>query len=397
MTTTKKIFPVLGMSCASCAINVENILKMQNGVLQVAVNFANSTVTVEYNPSLIQTTKMKIVIQEAGYDLMIEDHKDKQLEVEKIQAKNFQKLKQKTIWALVLSVPIVIIGMFFMDIKYANEIMWILSTPVVLYFGKDFFIQAWKQASHRTANMDTLVALSTGIAYLFSVFNTLFPHFLHSKGLHSHVYFEAASVIIGFILLGKLLEEKAKGNTTSAIKKLMGLQPKTVTIIKDEQAIEIPIEHVQIGDLILVKPGEKMAVDGIVIDGSSYVDESMLSGEPIPVFKEIKSNVFAGTINQKGSFTFTAKKIGSDTMLAHIIKAVQEAQGSKAPVQQLVDKVAAVFVPVVIGIATLSFIVWYFASSENAFSNCLPLRFRLGNSNGYYGGNRKRSGARYIN
>ncbi|HRB18786.1 MAG TPA: HAD-IC family P-type ATPase, partial [Chitinophagales bacterium] len=367
MTTTKKIFPVLGMSCASCAINVENILKMQNGVLQVAVNFANSTVTVEYNPSLIQTTKMKIVIQEAGYDLMIEDHKDKQLEVEKIQAKNFQKLKQKTIWALVLSVPIVIIGMFFMDIKYANEIMWILSTPVVLYFGKDFFIQAWKQASHRTANMDTLVALSTGIAYLFSVFNTLFPHFLHSKGLHSHVYFEAASVIIGFILLGKLLEEKAKGNTTSAIKKLMGLQPKTVTIIKDEQAIEIPIEHVQIGDLILVKPGEKMAVDGIVIDGSSYVDESMLSGEPIPVFKEIKSNVFAGTINQKGSFTFTAKKIGSDTMLAHIIKAVQEAQGSKAPVQQLVDKVAAVFVPVVIGIATLSFIVWYFASSENAF------------------------------
>lgn len=371
MTTTKKIFPVLGMSCASCAINVENILKMQNGVLQVAVNFANSTVTVEYNPSLIQTTKMKIVIQEAGYDLMIEDHKDKQLEVEKIQAKNFQKLKQKTIWALVLSVPIVIIGMFFMDIKYANEIMWILSTPVVLYFGKDFFIQAWKQASHRTANMDTLVALSTGIAYLFSVFNTLFPHFLHSKGLHSHVYFEAASVIIGFILLGKLLEEKAKGNTTSAIKKLMGLQPKTVTIIKDEQAIEIPIEHVQIGDLILVKPGEKMAVDGIVIDGSSYVDESMLSGEPIPVFKEIKSNVFAGTINQKGSFTFTAKKIGSDTMLAHIIKAVQEAQGSKAPVQQLVDKVAAVFVPVVIGIATLSFIVWYFASSENAFTQAL--------------------------
>ena len=371
MTTTKKIFPVLGMSCASCAINVENILKMQNGVLQVAVNFANSTVTVEYNPSLIQTTKMKIVIQEAGYDLMIEDHKDKQLEVEKIQAKNFQKLKQKTIWALVLSVPIVIIGMFFMDIKYANEIMWILSTPVVLYFGKDFFIQAWKQASHRTANMDTLVALSTGIAYLFSVFNTLFPHFLHSKGLHSHVYFEAASVIIGFILLGKLLEEKAKGNTTSAKKKLMGLQPKTVTIIKDEQAIEIPIEHVQIGDLILVKPGEKMAVDGIVIDGSSYVDESMLSGEPIPVFKEIKSNVFAGTINQKGSFTFTAKKIGSDTMLAHIIKAVQEAQGSKAPVQQLVDKVAAVFVPVVIGIATLSFIVWYFASSENAFTQAL--------------------------
>ena len=220
--------------------------------------------------------------------------------------------------------------------------------------------------------MDTLVALSTGVAYIFSVFNTLFPEFWHERGLHAHVYFEAASVIIGFILLGKLLEEKAKGNTSSAIKKLMGLQPKTVTIVQDGgYQMEIPIEQVEIGNTIVVKPGEQIAVDGIVINGNSFVDESMLSGEPVPVLKNENDKVFAGTINQKGSFQFKADKVGSETMLAHIIKMVQDAQGSKAPVQKLVDKIAGIFVPIVIVIAVASFIVWNIFGGDNGFTQGL--------------------------
>jgi Cu2+-exporting ATPase len=232
--------------------------------------------------------------------------------------------------------------------------------------GQGFFVNAWKQAKHRSANMDTLVALSTGIAYLFSVFNMLFADFWHQRGLHAHVYFEAAAVIIAFILLGKLLEERAKGNTSSAIKKLMGLQPKTVIVVQaDGTEKQTAIEDVSAGDVILVKPGEKIAVDGMVISGNSYVDESMLSGEPVPVLKKEKEKVFAGTINQKGSFRFRAVKVGKETMLAHIIKMVQDAQGSKAPVQKLVDRIAGIFVPTVIGIAILTFTLWLILGGEN--------------------------------
>jgi len=256
--------------------------------------------------------------------------------------------------------------MFFMNMPFANEIMWFLSTPVLFWLGSDFYINAWKQAKHRSANMDTLVALSTGIAYIFSVFNMLFADFWHQRGLHAHVYFEAAAVIIAFILLGKLLEEKAKGNTSSAIKKLMGLQPKTVIVIQaDGTEKQTAIEDVNTGDIILVKPGEKIAVDGMVTSGNSYVDESMLSGEPVPVLKKENEKVFAGTINQKGSFQFEAVKVGKETMLAQIIKMVQDAQGSKAPVQKLVDKIAGIFVPVVIGIAILTFILWFFLGGDN--------------------------------
>ena len=256
--------------------------------------------------------------------------------------------------------------MFFMDMPYADPIMWLFSTPVVIWLGRDFFVNAWKQAKHRSANMDTLVALSTGIAYLFSVFNMLFADFWHQRGLHAHVYFEAAAVIIAFILLGKLLEERAKGNTSSAIKKLMGLQPKTVIVVQaDGTEKQTAIEDVSAGDVILVKPGEKIAVDGMVISGNSYVDESMLSGEPVPVLKKEKEKVFAGTINQKGSFRFRAVKVGKETMLAHIIKMVQDAQGSKAPVQKLVDRIAGIFVPTVIGIAILTFTLWLILGGEN--------------------------------
>ena len=220
--------------------------------------------------------------------------------------------------------------------------------------------------------MDTLVANSTGIAYLFSLFNMLFPEFWLERGIHPHVYFEAASVIIAFILLGRLLEEKAKGNTSSAIRKLMGLQPKTVTVITGSSSERIvPIEQIRPGDIILVKPGERIAVDGIVTEGSSYVDESMLSGEPVAVAKQKDAKVFAGTINQKGSFRFSAEKVGTDTLLAKIIHMVQDAQGSKAPVQQLVDRIAAIFVPVIIGIAVLSFVAWILLDGQNGFTHGL--------------------------
>lgn len=366
VSTVKNTFPVLGMTCASCAGSAESIVKYQEGVVSSSVNFATGNLTVEYLPNMIDAVQLQQAVQSIGYDLLIADETQQQETLEAIHIKKFRQLKSKTIWAVILSIPVVIIGMFLMDMPYANPIMWLFATPVVLWLGKDFFINAWKQARHRSANMDTLVALSTGIAYLFSVFNMLFEDFWHQRGLHAHVYFEAAAVIVAFILLGKLLEEKAKGNTSSAIKKLMGLQPKTVMVIQaDGTEKQIAIEAVSTGDVILVKPGEKIAVDGIVTSGSSYVDESMLSGEPVPVLKAEDEKVFAGTINQKGSFQFRAMKVGKETMLAQIIKMVQDAQGSKAPVQKLVDKIAGIFVPVVMAIAIFTFILWFILGGDN--------------------------------
>lgn len=369
VTTIKKTIPVLQMTCASCAISTESIVKFLPGIVSSQVNYATATLTVEYIPSLVTVNQMRQAVQSIGYDLFIEEGNENSETLEELHQKKYNLLKKKTIGAVFLTLPLVIIAMFFMDIPYANYIMWVLSTPVILGFGKDFFINAWKQTKHGSANMDTLVALSTGVAYIFSVFNTLFPDYWHSKGLHAHVYFESAAVVIAFILLGKLLEENAKGNTSSAIKKLIGLQPKTVNILDTEQnQIALPIEQVEVGMTIIVKPGEKVAVDGIVTQGSSFVDESMLSGEPLAVKKEVNDKVFSGTINQKGSFQFKAEKIGSDTMLAQIIKMVQEAQGSKAPVQKLVDKIAGIFVPIVIGIAILSLISWVILGGENGFT-----------------------------
>lgn len=366
----KKTFPVLQMSCASCAISAESIVKGLVGVSNASVNFATATLSVEYQPEIITPEQIRTAVQDGGYDLLIEDDKDAAADVlEDMHVKKFNVLKKKTIFAVIFSLPVVIIGMLFMDIPYANEIMWVLSTPVIFWLGRDFFINAWKQAKHRSANMDTLVALSTSVAYLFSVFNTLFLQFWLDKGVHPHVYFEAACVIIAFILLGRLLEEKAKGNTSSSIKKLIGLQPKTVTVSENGNYTELPIEQVNIGNIIVVKPGEKVAVDGVVIEGSSYVDESMLSGEPIPVLKKDGEKVYAGTINQKGAFLFQAEKVGADTMLAQIISMVQEAQGSKAPVQKLVDKIAGIFVPIVMSIALLSLVVWFIYGGSDGITH----------------------------
>lgn len=369
---TQDTFPVLGMSCASCAARVDKTLNRQPGVSKASVNYASGAATVEYDPSQCSPEALQQAVQAAGYDLLIEKDKDTLEEVEQAHDRKYRALKFRTTWAVILSLPVVVIGMFLMNMPYANLIMWILSTPVVFWLGRSFFVSAWKQLRHRSANMDTLVALSTGIAYLFSLFNMLFPDFWLARGIHPHVYFEAASVIIAFILLGRLLEEKAKGNTSSAIKKLMGLQPKTVTLITPSGEEEvIPIERIRPGDTIQVKPGERIAVDGIVTEGASYVDESMLSGEPVAVAKQKDARVFAGTINQKGSFRFSAEKVGTDTLLAKIIHMVQDAQGSKAPVQQLVDRIAGIFVPVIIGIAMLSFLLWMLLDGQSGFTHGL--------------------------
>lgn len=372
VTTAKQSFPVTGLSCASCAVSVESTLGNEPGVVSASVNFANATALVEYIPGEADPTRFKEAIQAIGYDLIVADTAAATASVEAIQQAHYQALRRKTFLALLFAAPLVAIGMFWMNMPFANYIMWALATPVVLVFGKQFFVNAWKQAKHRSANMDTLVALSTGIAYVFSVFNTLNPQFWHSRGMHAHVYFEAAAVVIAFILLGKLLEERAKAGTASAIKKLMGLQPQTVTIVQADGATsELPIGQVAVGNILLVKPGEKVPVDGRLTEGSSYVDESMISGEPIAVAKAVGDAVYAGTINQKGSFRFRAEKVGGDTVLAHIIKAVQQAQGSKAPVQKLVDKIAGIFVPVVIVIALLTFAAWVLLGGDNGISQGL--------------------------
>ncbi len=366
----KTTFPVLEMTCAACAVSVESMLKAVDGVYNASVNFANQDALVEYDATKVTPDTLRKTVQSIGYDLIVETDNQEDLKNE-AQKKQYYKLKQRTIWASILSLPIVIIGMFFMDIPYANWIMMVLATPVVFYFGRSFFAHAIKQAKNKKANMDTLVALSTGIAYLFSLFNTLFPDFWHRRSLHAHVYFEAAAVVIAFISLGKLLEEKAKSNTSSAIKKLIGLQPKTVRVIVNNTEVEKTISEVLVGDIVQVRPGEKIAVDGKVTEGYSYVDESMISGESVPVEKKQNDKVFTGTINQKGSFRFVAEKIGSDTLLSQIIKMVQEAQGSKAPVQKIVDKIAGIFVPIVIGISVFTFITWMLLGGDAAFTHAL--------------------------
>ena len=371
-TNRQETFPVLGMSCAACAACVDKTLNKQPGVCQASVNYAAATALVEYDPSQTSPEALRHAVQEAGYDLVITHDEHTADEVEEAHRKTYQSLKRRTTWAILLAIPIAVIGMGFMDRPWAGWSTWLLSTPVVFWLGRSFFVNAWKQLRHGSANMDTLVASSTGVAYLFSVFNLFFPDFWLSRGITPHVYFESSSVIIAFILLGRLLEERAKGHTSQAIKKLMGLQPKTVTIVTLHSSLkEVPIEQIQVNDIIMVKPGERIAVDGVVTEGSSYVDESMLSGEPVPVAKRPDDKVYAGTINQKGSFRFRAEKVGTDTLLAKIIHLVQDAQGSKAPVQKLVDKVAAVFVPTIMGIALLSFILWIVLAPAEGFTHGL--------------------------
>ena len=404
----KSQFPVTGITCAGCAASVESALSKTEGVRSAEVNFASKTVQVEYDEVLTPSTLQKAV-QNAGYDLIIPDETvtdpdkaaDVMQESEDGNARDrlhLAEIQKRTLLAAIFTLPVFISGMFYMDWELGRWLSMGLSAPVLFWFGRDFFRNAWKQARHKRANMDSLVALSTGIAYLFSVFNTLNPEFWTARGLEPHVYYEAATVIITFILLGRLLEERAKSKTSFAIRKLMGLQPKTVRVVDWEMDWEVDwpvdweqLDRASLGDLInnnlkykdlaigsvvpgmviLVRPGERIALDGIVIQGESFVDESSITGEPMPAQKTAGSKVFAGTVNQKGSFLFRAESTGNETVLAQMIRMVREAQGSKAPVQRLVDRVAAVFVPIVMGIALLTFVVWNFAPVPEPFTKAL--------------------------
>ena len=370
-------FPVTGMSCAACASSVESILSHTKGVQQAEVNFATELVWVEYEESL-SPEDLHEALKKVGYGLLWSDDEsgDELAEAQKkAHEEYYYQVKTRTIASILLSIPVIIIGMGFMDWTPGRWISLVLSLPVLFYFGRHFYVNAWKQARHGQSNMDTLVALSTGIAFLFSLFNTLFPQVLLSRGYEVHVYYEAAVVIIAFVSLGKWLEERAKSNTSTALKKLMGLQPKNVHIwmakdsadrsslsdnfdVQQGEEQVMPLKWVKEGQIIIVRPGEHVPVDGQVIFGESYVDESMITGEPIGVLKKKGERVYAGTINQKGSFYFIAEKVGKQTYLSQIISRVQQAQGSKAPVQKLVDRIAGVFVPVVLGIAVLSMVVW---------------------------------------
>lgn len=368
--TQKKSFKVLEMSCAACAVSVESLLNHKIGVISAKVNYATESVQVEFLPNLVSEQQLQKTVQSGGYDLEIEASSPSANENKK--RNKYKQLKFRTAWAIGLAFPVFVIGMFFPQMPYANFLMLVLTTPIVFVLGRNFYVSAYKHLKHFNANMDTLVAVSTGTAYFYSVFATFFPNIFTQKGFEPHVYFEAASVIIAFILLGKLLEEKAKSNTSSAIKKLIGLQPQVVLKkMEDGSFQEISITEIKPSDLVLVKPGEKISVDGKVIHGQSYVDESMLTGEPLAVLKQKDEQVFAGTINQNGSLEIETTQNADQTMLAQIIKMVQDAQGSKAPVQQLVDKIAGIFVPVVMVVAVASFVVWMLVGGESSFTHAL--------------------------
>ena len=364
---TKKVYPVMGMHCAACANNVEKIVKKQEGVEDASVNLAAAVLTVDFNSDVVSPEQLKDAVMKIGFDLIIDEDNSME-EQEEAEHSYYEQLQRKTVVAWIFALPVAFMGMFFMDFPGINWWMLVLSLPVLFYSGHAFYVNAWKQAKHFTSNMDTLVALSTSIAFLFSLFNTLYPRFWYEQGLEPHVYYEAATVVIAFVLVGKLMEEKAKGKTSMAIRKLMGLQPKTARILRDGKEEDILISELKKGDKVSVRPGERVPVDGLIVEGDTFIDESMISGEPIPVEKKLNDKVLAGTINQNGAFVMSAEKVGRETVLAQIIRMVQEAQGSKAPVQRIVDKVTAVFVPTVLAIAILTFIVWMIVGGVDDFS-----------------------------
>ena len=368
--TETKVLPVLEMSCAVCAGNVESTVQALSGVEKASVNFAAGTLTVTYNPSVITLEVMQAAVQAAGYDLIVEAEDPVAMQEEKARM-HYKILRRNTIGAWTLSIPLALLGMVFMHVPFGNWIMMVLALAIMIFFGRSFYVNGVRHALKGKANMDTLVALSTSIAFLFSLFNTLCPGFWLGKGLEPHVYYEASGVIIAFVLLGKLMEERAKNSTSSAIKGLMGLQPKTARLVTDGREEEVPISNLQVGNVVSVRPGEKIPVDGTLLQGSSSVDESMLSGEPIPGEKNAGDRVLAGTINQKGAFTMEATSVGGTTVLAQIVQMVQSAQGSKAPVQRIVDKISGIFVPVVVLLSFLTFVCWLAIGGESYFSYAL--------------------------
>lgn len=363
---------VSGMTCASCAISLETYLKTVEGIHQVSVNYPNQSVQLEYEAGIVSIETLKQKAQEIGYTILTGKPKDTQKNFEAIEETRLKRLKSKLIFSAIFSIPVFIIAMFMMgQIPNENWIMLILSTPVLFWSGSEFYINAWQKLKHFSANMDTLVALSTGVAFTFSLFNTINPHYFLSRGVTPHVYFESAVIIVTLILLGRFLEEKAKSKTSSAIKKLIGLKPKTVVVIRNGEEQTISYDEIIKGELIILKPGNNVPVDGVVKKGQSFIDESMISGEPIPIEKAAGDKVIAGTINQKGALRIIADKIGDETILSQIIRLVEKAQASKPTIQKLVDKVAGIFVPIVIILSIISFIVWYFIGPDPSFTYAL--------------------------
>lgn len=370
--TNKESYKVSGMTCAACAISVESYLSPLEGIQRVAVNYPNQSVNLDYDPTTISIETIQKKIKEIGYDILLGETKEIKKQFEELEEKRLNTLRSKLLFSAIFSIPIFIMAMFFMGrIPYENWIMMGLSIPVLFWSGSEFYTIAWKKLKHFSANMDTLVALSTGVAFVFSVFNTVYPQYFLSRGVTPHVYYESAVIIITLILLGRFIEEKAKSKTSSAIKKLMGLQPKQVTVIRNGEETVISFEEIAKGELIILKPGDKVPVDGKVKKGTSFIDESMISGEPIPVEKSKGSIIFSGTINQKGSLRIIATKIGENTLLSQIIKQVENAQASKPAIQRLADKVAGVFVPIVIVISILTAAIWYVFGPEPSFTYAL--------------------------
>ena len=362
----KKTIPVIGMACSACSANVENKLKELPGVKEASVSLPGRSALVEYDENIISLEKMKEEIRSIGFDLVIESDRS----VEEIERREMTLLTRKTILAWILSALTMCISMKWINVgsdTIAMQTQMLLVLAVMIYCGRQFYISAWKQALHGMSNMDTLVALSTGITFLFSVFNTFWgDQVWGSKGMEWHTYYDAPAMIITFVLTGRLLEEKAKNGTAQSIRKLMGLAPKTAHIVKGSQVEEVPISTIQVGDMLEVRAGEKIPVDGVVtwansfmLEDGAYVDESMISGEPTPALKQKGARVLAGTVIQQGKLRFRAREIGENTALAQIIRMVQEAQGSKAPVQRIVDKMARIFVPVVGAIAFITFLAWW--------------------------------------
>ena len=353
----KSILPVLEMSCAVCANNVESAVKKLPGVRSAVVNFAAENLLVEYDPTILSLEKIQAAVQAAGYDLIIsEEEKEKQREAASLR--HYKSLRNRMLVAWVFAIPLMVVSMGFMHTPHIEWVLLGLTLPILLYSGQSFYVHAWKQLKQCTSNMDTLVALSTLTAFLLSLLMTLFPGYWGDYGIEIHVYYEASGMIVAFVLIGKFMEERAKRSTSSALKSLMGLQPQTALKITESGKTEVNIATLKIGDRILVRPGEKVAVDGFVIEGESFVDESMINGEPIPADKKAGDKVLAGTINHDGVLTIEARAVGAQTLLSQIVRRVQEAQGSKAPAQRLADRISRKFVPTIIILAILTFIGW---------------------------------------
>jgi Cu2+-exporting ATPase len=362
MSRKKETYRVEGMMCAACAATTAKKLLTLRGVVEADVNYATASAVVVFDDHDISSDQIIEHIGKTGYALIPGKEVDP-LADEAQEKRRLVLLRSKLILSVVLTLPVVIISMFMMHGIMAGIISWVLTTPVLFWSGGEFFMRAWKSALHRTVSMDILIALGTGIAFLFSLFNTLFPAYLESKGITPHVYYEGAAVIITFVLLGRYLEEKARVRSAGSLKKLLNLGAKKARVIRNGTEEEIPVDRVVKGDIISIRPGEKIPVDGIILNGSTLVDESMVTGESLEVAKVKGDRVTGGTLNLSGSFRMLAEKVGSETFLSQVIRLVSEAQSSKAPLQKLADRIAAVFVPAVMAIALLTLLAWLVFSS----------------------------------